>query len=210
MTELPKSRSEAKAAGGKLYFTGEPCKRGHIAPRKTKGVCTECEREDWREQSDTRREYFQTYTKKAEVKERQHEWYIANRDLTIARAKTVPRSKKREYQQAWKSRNLDKVRADTKARRRKHREATPHWLTAAHKKDIREIYRIAINTTKITGERYVVDHIIPLRSDVVCGLHVPWNLRVTTHAENLTKSNALPAEQEYLAFPSGTGYKKPS
>jgi hypothetical protein len=42
---------------------------------------------------------------------------------------------------------------------------------------------------KATGEKYVVDHIVPLRSDVVCGLHVPWNLRVITHEKNLLKLN---------------------
>jgi 5-methylcytosine-specific restriction endonuclease McrA len=53
------------------------------------------------------------------------------------------------------------------------------------------MYLEAQRLTKLTGERYVVDHIIPLRSDIVCGLHVPWNLRVMTQEENLKKSNKL-------------------
>jgi hypothetical protein len=39
---LPKSRKEAKAVGAKKYFTGLPCKYGHVAPRNLHGACTEC------------------------------------------------------------------------------------------------------------------------------------------------------------------------
>ena len=45
--EYPKTRKEAKETGAKYYFTGEPCSRGHVAPRKTKGCCVECMKEDW-------------------------------------------------------------------------------------------------------------------------------------------------------------------
>jgi len=41
-----------------------------------------------------------------------------------------------------------------------------------------------------------VDHEIPLQGEDVCGLHVPWNLRVITQEENLKKSNKLVASQE--------------
>jgi hypothetical protein len=134
---------------------------------------------------------------------------MAHKEETIARAATIPRDKKREYQKNWKTKNVDKVRADNKSRRRKHREATPWWLTAKHKAEIRELYRIAITTTKITGEAYVVDHIVPLRSGIVRGLHVPWNLRVIPQKENSKKHNSLPPSKEYLAFPDGVGYRKP-
>jgi hypothetical protein len=188
---LPKTRAEAKAAGAKYYFTGEPCKHGHIALRKTKGACVECLKVEWGQSNTARAAYFQQYNQSEEVKERKNAWYLQNREQVIQAASTRPAHVKREYRNAWKEKNLLQIRADTKARRRKHRQATPPWLTRKQKSEIRQLYQIAITMSKTTGERYVVDHIIPLRSDEVCGLHVPWNLRVTTQEENLKKSNKV-------------------
>src|SRR5690242_21386803 len=39
------TRAEAKAAGSTRYFTGKPCKYGHLAERTTaSGECAECYR----------------------------------------------------------------------------------------------------------------------------------------------------------------------
>ena len=190
-TTLPKTRKEAQDIGAKYYFTGEPCKHGHIAPRKTKGACVECLKVEWQQAAEKRADYFREYNRREDVKDRKNEWYEANREQVIQAAATRPLEVKRVYQKAWKERNTVWVRADTKARRRKHRLATPKWLTQAQKGQIRELYKIAITMTKTTGEQYVVDHIVPLRSEFVCGLHVPWNLRVIPRQENLLKSNKL-------------------
>ena len=203
---LPKSRAEAKAAGAKHYFTGEPCKHGHVAPRKTKGACTECLRVDWEKRNVTRAEYFRQYNQRDSVRDRKNDWYVANRDKVIRAAATRPAAVMREYRNAWKRNNVLQVRADTKARRRKHRLATPKWLTRRQKGEIRQLYQIAITMTQTTGEQYVVDHIVPLRSEFVCGLHVPWNLRVITREENLAKSNQLvdtPFDSAYTDSDSG-------
>lgn len=191
VTNLPKTRKEAQAIKATHYFTGEPCKHGHIAARKTKGACIACLKVEWREQAVSRADYFVEYNKREDVKDSKHEWYQANKERVILAANTRPAEVKREYRNTWKENNKVQVRADTKARRRKHREATPIWLSRKQKSEIRQIYQIAITMTQATGEQYVVDHIVPLRSDVVCGLHVPWNLRVVTQDENLKKSNKL-------------------
>ena len=201
---LPKTRAEAKAIGAKYYFTGAPCKHGHVAPRKTKGACIECTQDEWRKAAETRAEYFRGYNKRDVVKERKHEWYEDNREAVIARANAVPDDIKNAYRKAWADNNVLAIRANTKARRRKHRLATPPWLTRTQKTQIRALYQAAILSSQTTGEQYVVDHIYPLRSDVVCGLHVPWNLRITTRAQNLEKSNKVPDESEALAFPPHT------
>ena len=46
--EYPRTRQEAKELGVKLYFTGIPCDRGHIFPRKAKGTCVTCMKEDYK------------------------------------------------------------------------------------------------------------------------------------------------------------------
>ena len=190
-TNLPKSRKEAQTTNSKYYFTGEPCKHGHIAPRKTKGSCVECLKIEWKNAVKSRVEYFSKYNKREDVKTAKNEWYENNKTQVINAAKLRPAFKLREYRNTWKENNKVQMRADTKARRRKHREATPPWLTRKQKTEIRQLYQIAITMTQTTGEQYVVDHIIPLRSHEVCGLHVPWNLRVITQGENLKKSNKL-------------------
>ena len=189
--DYPKTRAEAKSAGAKYYFTGEPCKHGHVALRKTKGSCVECLKIEWEEGNQARVEYFREYNRREEVKDRKNEWYQENREMVINNAATRPAHVLREYRNTWKTNNKTQIRADTKARRRKHREATPKWLSRKQRSEIRQIYQIAITMTQTTGEQYVVDHIVPLRSDYVCGLHVPWNLRVITQEENLKKSNKL-------------------
>ena len=194
-TNLPTTREEAKKTGSKYYFTGQPCKHGHIAARKTKGACIECLKVEWAKGNEMRADYFREYNKREDVKDRKNEWYQENREAVINNAATRPAHVLREYRNVWKANNKTQIRADTKARRRKHREATPPWLTRKQKSEIRQLYQIAITMTQTTGEQYVVDHIVPLRSYEVCGLHVPWNLRVITQEKNLKKSNKLVAPE---------------
>jgi len=41
---LPKTRDEAIAEDGRYYFSGSPCKYGHLCPRRHDGKCMECRR----------------------------------------------------------------------------------------------------------------------------------------------------------------------
>jgi len=199
-TNLPKTRAEAKATGAKYYFTGEPCKHGHVAARKTRGACVDCMKLEWAESAVKRADYFKEYNKSEAGQAAKRTYYEANTELVKLRALGRSNEQRQRYQKAWKDKNLVWVRADTKARRRKHRDASPPWLTTKQKTEIRSLYQIAITMTKVTGEQYVVDHIWPLRSDAVCGLHVPWNLQVISRAANLAKSNILPDDSMALAF----------
>ena len=185
--EHPKTRKEAQTLGAKFYFTGEPCVRGHIALRKVKGSCVECVKEDWAVDNERRKGKPKTEAAIAAGRR----YYEKNREAVIARASARPAEEKRRNRAEYKDRNVDVVRADTSVRKRRHREATPKWLTKDERLQMRDLYVQARKMTELTRERYVVDHIVPLRGEEVCGLHVPWNLRVITQDDNLKKSNKL-------------------
>lgn len=187
----PRSRAEAKAIGAKYYFTGEPCKHGHIALRKTKGACVECLKIEWQRSNEKRSEYFAQYNQSDAGQASKRRYYEANKELVIARAAARPVEERRMHREKYKKQNPELYKAFTSVRKRRHKNATPQWITAEQKLAMRKLYLQAMQLTKLTGEKYVVDHIIPLINDGVCGLHVPWNLRVITQEENLKKSNKI-------------------
>lgn len=67
--------------------------------------------------------------------------------------------------------------------RAKKLDAVPDWLTDAHRRQIFEVYEAADALHDATGIPHEVDHIVQLVGKnkagelVICGLHVPWNLR---------------------------------
>jgi len=191
IANLPKSRPEAKAIGAKYYYTGEPCKHGHIAPRKTKGSCVECLKVEWEKANVTRAEYFRAYNESEAGKQAKRRYYESNKEQVIARANARPLEERTRHREKYKKQNPDLYKAFNSVRKRRHKNATPPWITQEQKEAIKGLYLHAMRLTKITGERYVVDHIIPLINPTICGLHVPWNLRVITQEENLLKSNKL-------------------
>lgn len=185
--DYPTTRKAAKLSGAAYYFTGKPCSRGHIAPRKTKGCCVECMREDWATDNAKRSEKPKTEAAKAAGRR----YYERNKDAVKARAAQRPAEEKLRCKKKHKNENPEYYKALTSARRRRHRSATPKWVCAEEKLAIRELYLHAQKLSKLTGVLYVVDHVIPLISNEVCGLHVLANLRVITQEENLIKSNKL-------------------
>lgn len=77
----------------------------------------------------------------------------------------------------------------TAAYYRQLRIATPVW---SDRKAIALIYEEARKLSRETGIQHHVDHIYPLRSPLVSGLHVAANLRIITASENCSKGNRMP------------------
>lgn len=71
--------------------------------------------------------------------------------------------------------------------------ATPSWITSKEHLSMEKIYKEAKKRTKEDGRPFVVDHDIPLRGEIVCGLHIPENLRVRLGVNDHKKSNSFEA-----------------
>lgn len=178
-------RKEAKKLKLKKYFTGNPCKRGHIAERNTSlGNCTQCERERGKLRSKT--ELGQLSKARSERGRRT--------GATAARAKKRRAANPDLFSFAvaeWRKRNPEKAAAYTALRTATKMSQTPKWLNRQQKLQIAVKYAEARWMTVRTGFKHHVDHIIPLRGKAASGLHVPWNLRVIPARENIKKSNRL-------------------
>jgi hypothetical protein len=183
---LPETREEARQTGSEFYFTGKPCKHGHLAPRITKrGQCVECRKVEWQVENERRK----TLPKSEAAKAAGRRYYENNRELVVARAQLRPTEDKQAYRRKWKAKNPERNQANNNAWRRRQKNATPKWLTKEQRKTINQTYLYAKHMTELTGIKYVVDHVIPLRGENVCGLHVPENLKLLTHEANCKKSN---------------------
>lgn len=86
----------------------------------------------------------------------------------------------------FQKRRREKAHTHTLHRRRILRLvlATPKWVDV---EAILTIYEEA-KLRRLGGEDVEVDHIVPLAGDGVCGLHVPWNLRIISREANQLKS----------------------
>lgn len=136
------TRQDAKAQGLKRYFTGEPCKRGHVAERLVSNcVCVECakpRKRQWarvhREENPERaREYYAANRER--LKEASKEHYANNR-AQILEHKRVDREANREKLlergRKWREANRDKKRAYSRkyyaANRERIAESYREWV----------------------------------------------------------------------------------
>ena len=186
-SQYPTTRKEAQETKATHYFTGLPCKHGHIALRKTKGTCVECQKIEW-EETNAKRALL---PKSEASKKAGKKYYENNKEVVKLRALSRKPEDIIKYRKTWKAANPELVMANSKHRRTKHKQATPKWLTQEHKAQIKQFYLDAMLVSKVTGVPYAVDHIVPLRGELVSGLHVPWNLAVITREENSKKSNKI-------------------
>lgn len=188
MSDLPKTRAEAKALGLRRYFTGRLCANGHLSQRSTrKATCLACQRE-----FNTRYFAVEADLKRELNNAASREYRKRHRDLVRERSKRRPKNpagqriRRERYVAKNRERYLALAAAAVAARRSR---STRTKLGRMHLAEIKAVYQEARRVSTETGVPHEVDHVIPLFGRTVSGLHVPWNLQILPKRENRMKSN---------------------
>ena len=165
--KYPASQAEALRQNVTYYYTGRPCKHGHLSERFAKNRnCRECLRIRNRER--TKKDYWIDYGDEAyKEKKRQNasKYYHTRAHKRAARIR-------RKYEK------LSRV-------------ATPRGVT-----EIRRMYLEAQLLTIDSGVKHEVDHIIPLIHEKVSGLSVPANCQILTKAQNRQKASRFNQDEQ--------------
>lgn len=128
------------------------------------------------------------------VKAKNAKYYKSNKlacNTQAAEWKKSNRQRARELNKLSKARNRGFFANKEAIRRAAKHQATPKW---ANEFIISEIYELAALRSKMTGFKWEVDHIIPLKGKLVCGFHVETNLQVIPALLNRKKHN------KYIVF----------
>lgn len=131
-------------------------------------------------------------TNKEHVIEYRRGFYVKNKDTLNAVSRAYKEKKKEELarkQAEYNREHPEGNRFRRSLRRAAEKRATPPW---ANKKAMLAIYAEAARLTREIGIPHHVDHVYPLQSDLVCGLHCEANLQILTALDNNRKKNRLP------------------
>lgn len=138
-------------------------------------------------------------------KELRRNHYIANREASIAATKKwiaenrehnlawrrqhreVNRERVAAKKREWNRANPGRVAGHNRARAAGRKQATVSW---ADQQKIAAIYSEAAQFRE-AGIDVHVDHLVPLKHPLVCGLHNEFNLRIVSAHENMSKHNQL-------------------
>jgi hypothetical protein len=191
------ARKDAIAMGLKRYFTGKPCKHGHVSDRLVSNkYCCQCNDVRRAENSEKNREYHRNRHSKLRDSEnaRKREYRLNNPDVVSEQSRIQRErhgAKRIAYNKAYRQNKKHIVRAAEARRRAIEMKATPPWISDFDELVFIEAYDLARARSESTGIDWHVDHMIPLAAKSACGLHVAANIQVIPATINRRKMNRM-------------------
>lgn len=128
---------------------------------------------------------------KEKVKAYHKEHYEKNKEEHLKRCVEWQQRNKikvKQYQQRYRKKHSGRVTAKNRKRELAKLERTPLW---ADNDKINGTYMLAQYLMETYGCAIHVDHIVPLRGELVSGLHVENNLQLLFAEDNLRKGNTF-------------------
>lgn len=125
-------------------------------------------------------------TRNKQYRQTHGESILANKRKYRSENRGKIRALARKHGALDRQRNPEKHAAKASHRRAAKTQATPSW---SNTESITDYYIAAKMFKTYTGNDYHVDHIVPLRSTIVCGLHCEANLQVMLSTDNVSKGN---------------------
>jgi len=181
---MPKNQMRVAAleAGASVYFTGRPCKSGHVADRfAIDSSCVECRRLFREGRKETAATYARVKRSVALVLDPEGtraKWAEGNRARRVRDPEAV-RASERKNGRLKRQRNPAAKLAEVRRRQAAKLQRTPPW---ADLMAIRRFY-------EARPPGHDIDHIYPLRGKNVSGLHVLENFQYLPSLENRLKGN---------------------
>lgn len=213
------SRKDALRLGQARYFTGKPCKFGHVSDRQVSGKsCNECRRVSDRKKyaENPEKHKAKSSAHKKATRPRINELKRINYRADPSKVK-AQNAKFREkngddlrfrsakwreenpglnaiYAKQWRQKYPDRqflAQAKARAIRLAAEVSPPSGLEIEFRNDIRSFYKMARQMRDATGVVHCVDHIFPLARR---GVHAPWNLQILTKLQNSQKHATVPTD----------------
>lgn len=175
------------------------------AKHSAKGLCLK----HYKKMQNARRYLEQKARDPEAAKRKSARWRAENPEAAKALAKrshAKNAAKRNADSLAYRAANLERLRAAS----REWSKNNPARVQAAHSRRraaskngrrirasefdqffIKEIYALAKLRTQATGIKWHVDHIVPLQSNLVSGLHCAANLQLLPQTENYRKGNRV-------------------
>lgn len=190
--------SDAKLAGSTRYFTGEPCKFGHVTERMVSNrrciACLLASRRAWEKahpEKDAAARRARIAAKPEHYKALKAAWNKANPDGQAKRSRAWYLRNKEQADTAskrWVEENRGRANARVVRYHAERLQRTPAWADLGL---IDDIYSLASVLRVHGGVQVDVDHEVPLRGRKVSGLHTHHNLRLLDSTKNKSKSNSF-------------------